>query len=467
MARYDLVVIGSGPAGERGAAQAAESGKKTALVERTAPHLGGACTNTGTLPSKTLRETALAITGMTSRGLEAAVLALPRPYSASTLLHREHLVVGTERARIARNVEKHGISLYPGTATFVDAHTVRIQETGETLSAEFFLIATGSRPHRPSWIPFEEPEIYDSDEILEIEVIPDSMVVLGSGVIAAEYACIFAALGVKVTVMDGKDRLLGFLDEEIRERFRDELLRLGLVLRLGDAPVQCTLDAKTRICSVTTKSGAVETAAAVLAAAGRTGNTAGLGLEALGIVPDKRGNLAVNEHFQTKVPHIYAAGDVVGFPGLASTSMEQGRIAMCHAFCLPGRTRVDPHLPYGIYTIPEMSYVGATEEELKTAGVEYLVGRASMRDNARGEILGAGSGFLKILFAPDKRILGVHALGPSVTELIHIGLVALLAGATLDLFVDAVFNFPTLSELYKHAAYDGLAALERRAKGAA
>lgn len=467
MARYDLVVIGSGPAGERGAAQAADSGRKTALVEKTAPRLGGACTNTGTLPSKTLRETALAITGMTSRGLEAAVLALPRPYSASTLMHREHLVVGSERGRIARNVERHGITLYPGTAAFVDPHTVRIEETGETLSADVFLIATGSRPHRPEWIPFEEPEIYDSDEILEIEVIPESMIVLGSGVIAAEYACIFAALGVKVTVMDGKDRLLGFLDAEIAERFHRELLRLGLTLRLGDAPVKCTLDAKTRICSVTTESGAVETAAAVLAAAGRTGNTAGMGLEALGLVPDKRGNLAVNEHFQTVVPHVYAAGDVVGFPGLASTSMEQGRVAVCHAFDLPWRTRVNPHFPYGIYTIPEMSYVGATEEDLKKQGVDYLAGRASMRDNARGEILGAESGFLKILFAPDKRILGVHALGPSATELIHIGLVALLAGATIDLFIDAVFNFPTLSELYKHAAWDGLGALGRRAKGAA
>src|SRR3954462_5445206 len=219
MARYDLIVIGSGPAGEKGAAQAAYFGKRTALIERTAPRLGGACTNTGTLPSKTLRETALAITGMTSRGLEAAVLALPKPYSASTFLHREHLVVGTERARIARNVEKHGISLYPGTATFVDAHTVRIEETGETLSAGFFLIATGSRPHRPSWIPFEEPEIYDSDEILEIEVIPEPMIVLGSGVIASKYPCIFAALGLKVILMDGHDRLLGFLDTEIGDRF--------------------------------------------------------------------------------------------------------------------------------------------------------------------------------------------------------------------------------------------------------
>jgi NAD(P) transhydrogenase len=288
---------------------------------------------------------------------------------------------------------------------------------------------------------------------------------MGSGVIACEYACIFAALGTHVTLMDGRDRLLGFLDVELGDRFTAELERLGLWLRLCDAPVKCEIDRTTRVCSVTTEKGCVETAAAVLAAAGRSGNTQGLNLEALGIVPDKRGNVPVNEHFQTAVPHIYAAGDVVGFPGLASTSMEQGRVAMCHAFGLSYKTRVNPLFPYGIYTIPEISYVGLNEEELKAKGVDYLVGRALMRDNARGKILGAESGFLKLIFAPsDKKILGVHAMGPAVTELIHIGEMALLQGATIDLFIDSVFNYPTLSELYKYAAYDGLGALARRAK---
>ncbi|TMA26184.1 MAG: Si-specific NAD(P)(+) transhydrogenase [Deltaproteobacteria bacterium] len=466
MARYDLVVIGSGPAGEKGAAQAAWSGKRVAMVEKRAPHLGGACTNTGTLPSKTLRESALALTGMTSRGLEAAVLALPRPFAAATLMFREHLVVSEERARIWRNMERHGVEMFAGSASFVDPHTVRIAETGQTIPADFFLIATGSRPHRPSWVPFEEPEIYDSDEILEIETIPESMIVMGSGVIAAEYACIFAALGTKVILLDGRDRLLSFLDEELGDRFTTELERLGLWLRLGDAPAQCSLDPQTRVCTVVTEKGRVETAAAVLGAAGRSGNTSGLGLEALGVIPDKRGNLPVNEHFQTAQPHIYAAGDVVGFPGLASTSMEQGRVAMCHAFQIAYKTRVNPLFPYGIYTIPEISYVGPTEEELKGKGVDYLAGRALMRENARGEILGAESGFLKLLFAPDKKLLAVHALGPSATELIHIGVIALLKEATIDLFIDAVFNYPTLSELYKYAAYDGLGALARRGKGA-
>ncbi len=459
---YDLLVIGSGPAGEKGAAQVAYFGKRVAMVEKAAPHLGGACTNTGTLPSKTLRETALAITGMASRGLEEAVLSLPRPYAAETLMHRERLVVGSERARIQRNLERHRVDLIAGTAAFLDEHTVQLAESGRKITADVFLIATGSRPHRPSWIPFAEEEIYDSDEILDIETIPESLIVLGSGVIASEYACIFAALGTHVTVMDGRDRLLSFLDVELGDRFADELERLGLWLRLGDDPVACAVDPVTRACTVTAKSGRSEGAAAVLAAAGRSGNSAGLGLEKLGIEPDQRGNLAVNEHFQTRLPHIYAAGDVVGFPGLASTSMEQGRVAMCHAFGLGYKTRVSPLLPYGIYTIPEMSYVGATEEELKKAGRSYLAGRASMADNARGEILGAGSGFLKLLFAPeDKRLLGVHLLGPSATELIHIGQMALLQNATLDLFIDAVFNYPTLSELYKYAAYDGLGALTR------
>ncbi len=464
MATYDLIVIGSGPAGEKGAAQAAYFGKRVALIEKAAPHLGGACTNTGTLPSKTLRESALALTGMSSRGLEAAVLAISRPYAASTLMYRERLVVGSERARIARNIDRHDIDLFPGTARFVDAHTVEVGD--RRLTAGHFLIATGSRPHRPAWIPFEEPEVYDSDEILEIETIPESMIVLGSGVIASEYACIFAALGTHVTMMDGRDRLLGFLDGEVGDRFSQELERLGLWLRLGDPPVKCAVDPVTRVCSVSTASGRTETAAAVLAASGRTPNVDGLGLEALGLAANERGVLPVNEHFQTAVPHVYAAGDVVGFPGLASTSMEQGRVAVCHAFQLSYKTRVNPLFPYGIYTIPEISYVGPTEEELKARGVDYLAGRALMRENARGEILGAESGFLKLLFTPDRKLLAVHAMGPQVTELIHVGEMALLASATIDLFIDAVFNYPTLSELYKYAAYDGLGELARRARAA-
>ena len=481
---FDLIVIGSGPAGEKGAAQAAYFGKRVALIEREGPvELGGACTNTGTLPSKTLRESALALTGMSSRGLEEAVLSLPRPFAASTLLHRERLIVERSRMRIRHNLDRHGVELFSGSAAFVDANTVRVRQgprwhdnphappgnhtespADPVLAAPFVLLATGSRPRRPGWIPFNEPEVYDSDDILQLSHIPETLLVLGSGVIAAEYACMFAAIGTHVTLVDGRDRLLSFIDGELGERFSDELERLGLWLRLGDAPVACSVDAGTRVCTVRTQGGCEHTADAVLAAAGRTGNIEGMNLESIGIVPDARGNLKVNEHFQTAAPHVYAAGDVIGIPALASTSMEQGRVAMCHAFGLSYKQRVSPVLPTGIYTIPEISYVGATEEELKTAGTDYLIGQARMSDNARGEILGQESGFLKLLFAPDKKILGVHMLGPSATELIHIGQIAMLQGATIDLFIDAVFNYPTLSELYKYAAYDGLGAMARRAR---
>lgn len=465
--RFDLIVLGSGPAGEKAAAQAAWFGKSVALVERQAPLLGGACTNTGTLPSKTLRESALALTGLSSRGLEQAVLALPRPFTAAQLMFRERQVVHREHARIQNNLDRHRVTVFSGNASLVGSHEIRIvpldaAAAEERIEGEFILIATGSRPHRPSWIPFGEDEVYDSDEILQLDKVPESLLVLGSGVIASEYACVFAALETKVTVIDGKDRLLGFLDREIGDAFHAELRRLGLDLHLNDAPVACAVDPVTRLVTVTTKSGAKLSAAAVLAAAGRAGNTQGLGLEALGLQPDSRGNLPVNEHFQTALPHVYAAGDVVGFPGLASTSMEQGRVAACHAFGISYKQRVSPVLPYGIYTIPEISYVGATEEELQSKGVDFAVGRAWMRENARGHILGAESGFLKLVFSPDKKLLGVHVLGPTATELLAIGQMAMLQGATIDLFIDAVFNYPTLGELYKYAAYDGLGALGRR-----
>ena len=463
---YDLVVLGSGPAGEKGAAQAAYFGKKVALIESRAPLVGGACTNTGTLPSKTMRESALALTGMTSRGLEAAVLAMPKPYSGATLLYREHLVVESERRRIRKNLERSGIDVFPGIGSFVDAHTVRVAPNDGSqprlLRGEFILVATGTRPYRPPFIPFEAVEVYDSDEILAIETIPETMIVLGSGVIASEYACIFAALGVKVTMMDGRARLLEFLDQEMGDRFAAELSRLGLTLRLGDSPSSCTVDEKTRLCTVGTKSGRTETAQAVVASSGRSGNVEDLNLAAIGLVADKRGNIAVDEQFRTAVPNVLAAGDVIGFPGLASTSMEQGRLAVCHAFGFGSEQRLAPILPYGIYTIPELSYVGASEEELRKRGTDYVVGQAFMRDNGRGQILGAESGVLKLLVAPDKKILGVHILGPSATELIHLGAMAMMQGTTIDGFAQAVFNYPTLSELYKSAAYDALGALQRR-----
>jgi NAD(P) transhydrogenase len=465
---FDLVVIGSGPAGEKGAAQAAYFGKKVALIERTVPLLGGACTHTGTLPSKTLRESALALSGVSSRGLEEVAMNLPRPLAAKTFLHRERMIVDKENRRIQKNLDRHNIELFQGSAEFLDGNHVRVNNPrGDpndplVLSAPKFLIATGSRPHRPGWIPFAEEEVYDSDEILTIEHVPETMLVLGSGVIACEYACMFAAIGTEVTLLDVRPTLLGFLDGELIQQFALELDRLGLKTHLNDNPVACSVDPTTRLCEVRTEGGQVFHAAAVLAAAGRGGNSEGLNLAALGIVVDKRGNIPVNEHFQTSVPHIYAAGDIVGVPALASSSMEQGRVATCHACDIGFKQRVSPMIPTGIYTIPEISTVGATEDELKKKNVDYLVGRAMMRDNARGEILGEENGFLKLLFTPDKKLVGVHCLGPSATEIIHIGQIAMLQDAKIDLFIDAVFNYPTLSELYKYAAYDGLGALAKR-----
>ena len=445
MTEYDLIVIGSGPAGEKGAAQAAYFGKRVAVIEKDAPLLGGASTNTGTLPSKTLRESALALSGIASRGLEDVVIQVPKPLAAATLMFRERHVVEKERGRIRWNLEsRHGVKLYAGAAKLVDPHTVQVN--GERLTAPVILLATGSRPHRPSWIPFEEELVYDSDEILVMKNVPESLIVLGSGVIACEYACLFAALGTDVTILDGRDKLLGFLDDELVDAFGREVRRLGMKVQLGDAPNACSV--KGDVCTVGTVGGKTYTAGAVLAAAGRSGNTAGLGLEEIGIAPDKRGSLTVNEHFQTAVPHIYAAGDVVGFPALASVSMEQGRVAVCHAFGFTYKQKISPLLPMGIYTIPEISAIGATEGELKQQGVDYVVGRALMSMNARGQILGAENGFLKLLFSPDKKLLGAHLFGPGATDLIHIGLMAMHAGSTIDVFIDAVFNYPTLSELY-------------------
>ena len=454
---YDLIVIGSGPAGEKGAAQAAYFGKRVALVERQRL-LGGAAANTGTLPSKTLRETALYLSGYRQRGLYAVEFDLKREATVRDLLYRERLITATERARIARNLDRHGIELLTGHAAFADPNTLEIRrEEGspQRLTAGTFLIATGSSPFRPSVFPFDDPRVYDSDSILELREIPPSMAVVGGGVIGCEYACMFAALGIEVTLVEGRDRLLGFLDGEfsglLRARMEDLSVRFrmpGQVSRVGTAPEAVELELA---------SGGEVRASTVLIAAGRSGNSAGLGLERLGIPVGKRGHLEVNDHYQTKVPHIYAAGDVIGFPALASTSMEQARIAMVHAFDLKYKTALAPILPYGIYTIPELSMAGETEESLQEQGVDYVVGRAAYADNARGQIIGDGGGMLKLLFRrDDMRLMGVHLIGEGAAELVHIGLTALLTEATADLFIRTCYNYPTLSEMYKYATYDAL-----------
>jgi NAD(P) transhydrogenase len=460
--KYDLVVIGSGPGGEKGAAQAAYFGKTVALVEK-ADALGGAAANTGTLPSKTLRETALYLSGFRQRGLHGVTLSVADQVTARDFLFHQQNVTGTERARIEANLERHKVDRYTGFASFVDSHTLAVkQDTGSavTLSGDVFLIATGSRPHRPANFPFEDPRVYDSDTILGIRDIPQTMLIAGGGVIGCEYACLFQALGVQVTLVEGRDRLLQFLDAEISAALAASMSKLGIRLLLNETIEG--VEAGTLL-NVELKSGKTAAVDTLLAAAGRSGNTAGMNLEAIGVTPGSRGQLDVNAHYQTSVPHVYAAGDVIGFPALASTSMEQARVAMVHAFDLKYKSAVAPILPYGIYTIPECSVAGETEESLQKQNIAYVAGRARYEHNPRGQIIGDRDGFLKLLFREDDmRLLGVSVIGEQATELVHVGLTALLQQATAELFIQTCFNYPTLSELYKYATYDALGARSKR-----
>jgi NAD(P) transhydrogenase len=454
---YDLVVIGSGPAGEKGAAQAAYFGKKVALVEKE-PVLGGAAANTGTLPSKTLRETALYLSGFRQRGLYGADLKLKDKLTVSDLLFRERLVKESERARIAQNLKRHHVDLYMGAGSFADPHTVRVQpaKSGEIdLEADVILIATGSSPHRPAVYPFHDPRVYDSDTILNLHDVPHSMVVVGGGVIGCEYASMFAALDIHVSLIEGRDRLMGFLDREVSESLRARMETMGITFFMPDR-VQSVEDNDSL--KIRFKSGAALETETILVASGRSGNTEGLGLDRVGIQPNDRGQICVNEAYQTSVPHIYAAGDVIGFPALASTSMEQARIAMVHAFQLKYKTNLAPVLPYGIYTIPECSMAGETEESLMEKKMPYVAGKASYGANARGQIIGEKDGFLKLLFSDDDdmKLLGVHMIGEQATELIHVGLSAILTGEGAELFIQTCYNYPTLTEMYKYATYDAM-----------
>jgi NAD(P) transhydrogenase len=454
---FDLVVIGSGPAGEKGAAQAAYFGKRVAVIERSA-NLGGAGVNTGTVPSKTLRESALYFSGLRQRGLYGVDYSLREGLTVQGFMHRKDAVVSAERLKIASNLSVHKIDLINGTAQFEDAHTLKVVDArgaARDLRGEVILIATGSRPHRPPEIPFDDQAIFDSDSILAMGRIPKSMIVVGGGVIGCEYASIFTAMGVDVTLVDGRERLLPFLDAEISELLRARLASLGLKICFQER-LKFTERTPAGV-RMTLASGKTADAETALFAAGRRGAVEGLGLERAGLSINARGNIDVNDHYQTHVRHIYAAGDVIGFPALASTSMEQGRVAMCHAFGFPYKERIASQLPMGIYTIPEISAVGETIETCEMKKTGYAVGRAKYANNARGQIIGDTTGMLKLIFRADnKQLLGVQIFGENATELIHLGMAVLESGGSIDAFIEMVFNFPTLSELYKYAAYDGL-----------
>lgn len=453
---YDLIVIGSGPAGEKGATQAAFFGKKVALVEK-ARFPGGAAANTGTLPSKTLRETALFLSGFRNRQLEGLHFRLKEAATACDLLARERHVKDGERDRIHANLKRYGVTPYTGTASFSDPHTIAIQPERcpeHRIEGDVILVATGSYPYRPPGFPFHDPRLFDSDTILTLHEIPRSILIVGGGVIGCEYACIYAALGVKVAVVENRAQLLSFLDGEIAAVLKTQMEKLGVRFHLGDAVAG--VDAGPRL-EVRLQSGVALHPQVILVSAGRSGQTEGLGLGKIGIAVTETGKIPVNEHYQTVVPHVYAAGDVIGNPALASTSMEQARVAMVHAFDLKYREGLASILPHGLYTIPECSMAGETEETLKAKRVPYLAGKALYEHNARGQIIGDRGGFLKLLFhADDLKLLGVHVLGEQATELVHVGLTALLLGAKADLFVQTCYNYPTLTELYKYAAFDAL-----------
>ena len=449
---FDLIVIGCGPAGEKAGAQAAYFGKRVAVIER-ASNPGGSCINTGTVPSKTLRESALYFSGLGQRGLYGIDYSLKENLTVHDFMHHEREVVEMERRRILKNLELHKIEYIQGQATFEDAHTVTLGN--RRLTGEIILISTGSKPNRPPEISFDDVHTFDSDTFLQMDRIPKSLAVIGGGVIGCEYASMFMALGVKVTLVDGRDRLLPFLDAEISDRLRDRLKELGMNFWFNERPVKVENSATGA--KLTMKSGKVLETEAALFAAGRRAAVDGLALEKAGLAVNDRGHIAVDENYRTVVLNIYAAGDVIGFPALASTSMEQGRVAVCHAFGFQYKQRVASMLPMGIYTIPEISAAGETEDSCKEKKIDYCVGRAHYGNNARGHITGDTAGLLKIIFSPeDKKLLGLSIIGESATELVHIGMMVLDNGLTINEFIDQVFNYPTLSEMYKYAAYDGL-----------
>jgi NAD(P) transhydrogenase len=457
---YDLVVLGCGPAGEKGAVQAGYFGKRVAVIER-APQPGGAGVHTGTLPSKTLRETALALSGHRQRDLYGLKVELDPTQAVPRLLSRKEVVRKLEVARILWNVDRHSVDFVRGSASFIDPHTIRVTSPdGERrITSQVFLVATGSRPFQPKEIDFDDVDIDDSDSILQIDRLPTSLTILGAGVIGCEYACVFASLGVKVSLVESKGRLLPFLDLEIADRLREAMLELGIDLHLGVSYSGVRREAGRGIVTALA-SGPEIVSEKLLFAAGRSGATSGLGLNEIGVKTNSRGQVAVDGNYRTEVPHIYAAGDVIGFPALASTSMEQARVAVCHAFGWSYKKQVSELLPYGIYTIPEIGAVGVGEEDALVRGRPYAVGRGLYRDNARGKIIGDKEGIIKLLFDKETRkLIGCHCLGGRATELVHIGQTAIMLGGTVDTFIDMVFNYPTLSDCFKYAAYDALGKL--------
>lgn len=459
---FDLLVIGSGPAGQKAAISAAKHGARVALVERDAL-AGGACLNTGTIPSKTLREAVLYLTGYRQRGLYGEKSRTKDKIAAQDLYDRTNLVIRLERGDINDNLVTNGVARLVGAARLVGPNEVEIVLAGECtrVRAEKIVLCVGTKPRRPADVPFDDDTIFDSDAVFgrgnQLRPLPDSIVVLGAGVIGIEYACMFAALDIPTTLVDPRPDPLAFVDGEISALLYENLKRRGATLVFGAKHKSVAIvDGDRRRARLTLEDGRTFDAATLLFALGRVPAVDGLGLDKAGVAVDDRGLVKVDADYRTNVPSIYAAGDVIGFPSLAATSAEQGRIAALHA--LGVRAEWNPgSIPYGIYTIPEIGMVGKTERELQKEGVAHFKGTALFRDTARGKILGDLAGALKLVFrADDRKLVGVHIVGEGATELLHIGQAVMHFGGDPDYFVNTVFNYPTLAEAYKIAALNAV-----------
>jgi NAD(P) transhydrogenase len=454
---YDLVVVGSGPAGQKGAICAAKLRKKVAIIDRKMT-IGGVCVHTGTIPSKTLREAVLYLSGFRQRTFYGRGYVLKDRIAMSDLIFRAQAVMAREIEVIKAQLRRNRVTVLEGEARFMDPHTIEIrsEEGTQLVHGQHILLACGTRPAHSADMPIDGKRIFDSDQVHELDEVPRELVVVGAGIIGLEYASMFATLGVKVTLLDQRPVLLDFVDREIIESLCFQLRLFGTVFRLGEKVVSIGFDEERDRVYAKLESGKSVHGQGLLYTIGRQANSDLMNVQAAGLSSDGRGKLLVNEHFQTAVPHIYAAGDVIGFPALASTSMEQGRLASCHMFGKPGKMPANL-IPYGIYTIPEISMVGQTEEQLTKERIPYEVGLARYAELAKGQMLGDEQGLLKILFDPDSlKLLGVHIIGDRAAEIVHIGQAVLTMGGTIEYFRDTVFNYPTLAEAYKVAALDGL-----------
>ncbi|WNI14446.1 Si-specific NAD(P)(+) transhydrogenase [Actinacidiphila sp. ITFR-21] len=454
MPDFDMLVIGSGPGGQKAAIAAAKLGRRSAVVD-VPDRLGGVSLHTGTIPSKTLREAVLYLTGLNQRDLYGQSYRLKEDITIADLTARTQHVVTREVDVIRSQLARNQVAMLPGVGRFVDDHTVAVRDAAgrdRLVTADHIVIATGTRPARPASVEFDDVTVMDSDSVLNLERVPRSMVIVGAGVIGMEYASMFAALGSKVTVVEQRDGMLDFCDGEVVEALKYHLRDLAVTFRFGETVAAVERHARGTLTVLA--SGKKIAADAVMYSAGRQGLTEGLGLDRAGLSADKRGRIAVDGEYRTAVPHIYAVGDVIGFPALAATSMEQGRCAAYHAFGEPVHALQDVQ-PIGIYTIPEISFIGRTEDQLTDGLIPFEVGVSRYRELARGQIIGDAHGMLKLLVSPtDRKLLGVHCFGTGATELIHIGHAVMGCGGTVDYLVDAVFNYPTLAESYKVAALD-------------